>query len=86
MTYPLETPSYQDPKRGDDIPFTELCAPLETQAIVFDESSVLVAACPAIEREAAFGGAAGTDFYWGLLNYHELHFLAPDIAKLTAAQ
>ncbi|MCY4654575.1 MAG: hypothetical protein OXC95_15585, partial [Dehalococcoidia bacterium] len=72
----------QESSQGPDIPFTEMCAPLETRTLVFDESSVLLANCTAIEREAIFGGAGGYDFYWGVFNYHELHFLVPDISGL----
>ena len=70
--------------RGEDIPFTEMCAPLETRTLVFDESSVLLANCTAIEREAILSGAGGYDFYWGVFNYDELHFLVPDLSGLAS--
>ena len=78
--------TYKDLTQGEDTPFTEMCAPLEARTLVFDKSSVLLATCPAILREAPFWGAQGFDFYYGLFNYGELHFLVPDLSGLAAAQ
>ncbi len=74
----------QRSRPGEDIPFTEMCAPLDTRTVIFDDSSVLLATCPAILREGLFGGTQGVDFYWGLFNYDELHFLVPDLSGLAA--
>ena len=74
----------QRSRPGEDIPFTEMCAPLKTRTLIFEESSVLLATCSAILREGPFGGTQGFDFYWGLFNYDELHFLVPDLSGLAA--
>ena len=70
-----------------DIPFSELCAPLETRVEAYENSSVLIATCPAIEQSnPTLIGTLGRDFWKGLMEHHELHFLVPDMAKLTAAR
>lgn len=67
-----------------DIPFAELCAPLETRIEAYENSSVLIATCPTIERSnPTLTGTLGRDFWNGLVTHHELHFLVPDIAELT---
>ncbi len=72
---------------GPDIPFTELCAPLETRVETYGSSSILIAACPAIEQSSpTLIGTLGRDFWKGLVTHHELHFLVPDMAELTAAR
>ena len=69
-----------------DIPFAELCAPLETRVETYENSSVLIASCPAIGRSnPTLIGTLGRDFWKGLVTHHELHFLVPDIAELTGA-
>ncbi len=69
---------------GLDVPFSELCSPLETRTLVFDKSSVLIATCPAIEQSnPTLMGTLGKDFWKGLVEHHELHFLVPDIGELT---
>ena len=72
---------------GPDVPFSELCSPLETRTLVFDKSSILIAFCPAIEQSnPTLIGTLGRDFWKGLVAHHELHFLVPDMAELTAAR
>ena len=78
--------TYKDLTQGEDVPFTQMCAPLETRTLVFDESSVLLATCPAILREGHSGGMLGFDLYYGLFNYGELHFLVQDLSGLAASQ
>ena len=69
---------------GPDVPFSDLCSPLETRTLVFDKSSVLIAFCPAIEQpEPSLIGTLGRDFWKGLVEHHELHFLAQDVGELT---
>ncbi|MCY4651644.1 MAG: hypothetical protein OXC95_00600 [Dehalococcoidia bacterium] len=69
---------------GPDVPFSELCSPLETRTEVFDKSSVLTLFCPAIEQSnPTLIGTLGRDFWKGLVEHHELHFLVPDIGELT---
>lgn len=72
---------------GPDVPFSELCSPLETRTLAFDKSSILIAFCPAIEQSnPTLIGTLGRDFWKGLVGHHELHFLAPDLAELTSGR
>lgn len=72
---------------GPEVPFTELCAPLETRVETYENSSVLIATCPVIEQtNPTLIGTLGRDFWMGLVVHHELHFLAPDMADLTGGQ
>ncbi len=72
---------------GPDVPFTELCSPLETRTLVFDKSSVLTLFCPAIEQSnPTLIGTLGRDFWKGLVEHHELHFLVPDIGELRGGR
>ena len=67
-----------------DIPFAELCAPLEARVEAYENSSVLIATCPAIEQSnPTLIGTLSRDFWKGLVTHHELHFLVPDIEELT---
>ena len=70
-----------------DIPFSELCSPLETRFETYGNSSVLIATCPTIEWSNPTSiGTLGRDFWKGLVAHHELHFLVPDMAELIAAR
>ena len=70
---------------GPDIPFTELCSPLETRVETYAEASILIATCPAIAQpNPTLLGTLGRDFWKALVTYHELHFLAPDLAEFAA--
>ena len=70
-----------------DILFSELCSPLETRTETYAETSILIATCPAIEQsDPTLTGTLGRDFWKGLVEHHELHFLVPDIAELTGGQ
>ena len=69
---------------GEDIPFSELCGPLETRTEVHTNASILIASCTIIERSPiAAVGTGGRDFWQGPISHHELHFLMPDVGFLT---
>ena len=63
-----------------DIPFSELCAPLETRIERYAESSILIADCRRLERPKT----SLLGFWISPINYHELHFLVPDLSGLAA--
>ncbi len=74
-----------DPKH--DILFSELCSPLETRVEAYENSSVLIATCPVVEQSnPTLAAILGRGFWRGPVEHHELHFLAPDMAELVAAQ
>ena len=85
--YIYSGPSDQSLDPEYDIPFSELCSPLETRTETYAEASILIATCPAIEQsDPTLTGTLGRDFWKGLVEHHELHFLVPDIAELTGGQ
>ena len=67
-------------------PYAKICAPLDTRSVVYEKSSVLVASCPSTDFVSDVHGTTGPTLWRGLVDHHELHFLAPDIAELTAAR
>ncbi len=69
------------------VPFNEVCSPLETRIDAYENSSVLIATCPALEQpDPTLINILGRGFWTGMISDHELHFLVPDMAELTTAQ
>ena len=68
---------------GPDIPFSELCGPLDTETVTHSNASILIASCAVVERNPVQEvGTAGGDFWQGLIWHHELHILVPNVAVM----
>ena len=59
---------------GPDIPFSEICGPLDTETVTHSNASILIASCAVVERNPVqVFGTTGRDFWQGLIWHHELH-------------
>ncbi len=83
----LDIPSPGGNSRDGTLPdvhqlYTDICAPFETRTVEYEKSSVLIGSCVATDLDLIVVGAGGNQLWWGMIYFHELHLLVPEIGAL----